>query len=286
MRKIENIFEKMLPVVEESLRQYTDDMGNIPKTGRKPKFSDTKVITLSLSAEFMSIDSENRLFALINKSDFSEKHDLIDRSAFNRRRKCLSFWFKIVMDYLAIQIAPGEDVFIVDSFPVEICRFVRAKRLRICKENFMTAPDFGYCAAQDNTFFGYKLHGFCGASGVFRSIDLSKASAADIHYLQDIRDDLSNCILLGDKAYLSSETQLDLFQNEGIRLFTPKRKNQHNYQKYPALFRKIRKRIETLFSQLCDQFMLKRNYAKSFTGLAVRILSKIVLHNGLRLVQY
>ena len=28
-------------------------------------------------------------------------------------------------------------------------------------------------------------------------------------------------------------------------------------------------RIETLFSQLCDQQMLKRNYAKTKTGLSI-----------------
>jgi hypothetical protein len=38
---------------------------------------------------------------------------------------------------------------------------------------------------------------------------------------------------------------------------------------------KARRRIETFFSQLCDQFMLKRNYAKSFTGLCARIIAKI-----------
>ena len=32
-------------------------------------------------------------------------------------------------------------------------------------------------------------------------------------------------------------------------------------------FRKSRKRIETLFSQLCDQFKIRNNYAKSFEGL-------------------
>jgi len=53
------------------------------------------------------------------------------------------------------------------------------------------------------------------------------------------------------------------------------RVNQHDYQKQPYLFRKTRKRIETLFSQLCDQFMIRRNYAKSFDGYKTRILSKI-----------
>jgi len=41
------------------------------------------------------------------------------------------------------------------------------------------------------------------------------------------------------------------------------------------LLTRTRKRIETLFSQLCDQFMIRRNYAKSFDGYKTRILSKI-----------
>ena len=54
------------------------------------------------------------------------------------------------------------------------------------------------------------------------------------------------------------------------------RNNQHGYVKQDFIFRKSRKRIETLFSQLCDQFMIRRNYAKSFDGFKNRILSKIM----------
>ena len=54
------------------------------------------------------------------------------------------------------------------------------------------------------------------------------------------------------------------------------------YWKMP-LFVKKRKRIETLFSQLCDQFMIKRNYAKSFEGFKTRIFSKMTY---LTLIQY
>lgn len=52
------------------------------------------------------------------------------------------------------------------------------------------------------------------------------------------------------------------------------RNNQN--QPFEPVFRKSRKRIEILFAQLCDQFMLKRNYAKSLTGLANRIFAKLV----------
>jgi hypothetical protein len=59
--------------------------------------------------------------------------------------------------------------------------------------------------------------------------------------------------------------------------------NQKKYKKQPYIFRKKRKRIETLFSQLCNQFMIRRNYAKSFQGFKTRILSKIT---ALTVVQY
>ena len=283
MRNIESIFIKMLPIIEESLCNDVNNNGNIPKIGRNPKFSDVKVITLGLSAEFLSIDSENRLFDLINKSNYFKSLCLIDRSGYNRRRKLLYPYFNRVLEVLSKKIAPDEDAFIVDSMPVEVCRFARAKRAKICKENFDTAPDFGYCAAQRTTFYGYKLHALCGLNGVFTKIDLSKGSIADIHYLQDVRQYLSDCKVLGDKAYLSAEIQQDLFLTQRVELYTPKRSNQPDYKKYPVVFRKLRKRIETLFSQLCDQFMVKRNYAKSFIGFAARILSKVV---SLTVAQY
>lgn len=48
-------------------------------------------------------------------------------------------------------------------------------------------------------------------------------------------------------------------------------------------FAKARKRIETLFSQLCDQFMIIRNYAKDTDGLFARIIGKI---SALTILQY
>src|SRR5690606_20014841 len=115
-------------------------------------------------------------------------------------------------------------------------------------------------------FYGYKLHGVCTLSGVFHSIDITKANVHDLHYLQDVKHQVSECVLLGDKGYLSAEQQLDLFESANIVLETPMRTNQKGYKKQPYIFRKSRKRIETLFSQLCDQFMIRRNYAKTFDG--------------------
>ena len=53
------------------------------------------------------------------------------------------------------------------------------------------------------------------------------------------------------------------------------RRNQTNFKPFNPTLRKARKRIETLFSQLCNQFMIRRNYAKSFQGLSTHVLTKI-----------
>ncbi|MEA3391701.1 MAG: IS982 family transposase [Candidatus Marinimicrobia bacterium] len=275
MHNLKTNFDKIFPIVKDSLNNFLDSDGNTFKSGRKPKFSDLELITLSITAEALSISSENLLFHKL-KSDYASCFtNLIDRSQFNRRRRFLTHYIQQAQKYLAKQLSDSEDTFLIDSMPIPICRFARARRLKICKHSLDTAPDYGFCAAQNSHYFGYKLHGVCSLDGIFTDFDLSKASIHDIHYLQDIKDNYPHCLLLGDKGYLNAMNQLDLFETYHLNLQTPLRKNQKDYKPQPKIFRKTRKRIETLFSQLHDQFHIYQNYAKSFSGLAVRILSKI-----------
>ncbi|OAV75952.1 hypothetical protein Barb7_00369 [Bacteroidales bacterium Barb7] len=87
-----------------------------------------------------------------------------------------------------------------------------------------------------------------------------------------------------DKACLSVRYQLDLFESSRIKLEVPMRCNRHGYVKRDFLFRKTGKRMETLFSQLCDQFMIRRNHAKSFDGFKNRILAKIMALTVIQLI--
>ena len=264
------ILEILKKISEENLLEYQR---------RKPKMSDLELISLSITAEYMGIDSESNLFRLLPSSILAR----IERSVYNRRRRKLLEFTESIRSKLAIQFNEFEDCYIVDSMPLEVCKLSRSSRSKICKELEYSKPDKGYCAAQGSTYYGYKLHAVCSVRGVFQSIDLSPASVHDIHYLKDIKLQLQDCTLLGDKGYLSSKVQLNLFETCNIKLNTPMRNNQKNYQKQPYVFRKSRKRIETLFSQLCDQFMIRRNYAKSFEGFKTRILSKIT---ALTTIQY
>jgi hypothetical protein len=116
---------------------------------------------------------------------------------------------------------------------------------------------------------------FVAFRGVFQTFDISQASVHNIHYLNDIKVQFSDCVLIADRGYLSRQYQQDLFDSNSILLETPKRRNQSDYRPFNKILRRARKRIETLYSQLCDQFMIRWNYAKSFEGFSTRILSKV-----------
>lgn len=246
---------------------------------RKPKLSDIELIAIDLTSEFLGIDSERDLFRKLPDDLLSK----VERSVYNRRKRRLFYHRDLLRRKVALNIG-NQDYYIVDSMPLEVCKLSRSTRSSICKEEYETAPDKGYCASQSNSYYGYKLHAVCTIDGVFTDFDLSQASIHDIHYLKNIKSMYKSCTILGDKGYLSIDYQRDLFSSNQIVLEVPMRRNQNDYKPQAYIFRKARKRIETLFSQLCDQFMIRRNYAKSFDGFKNRILSKIMALTIIQLI--
>jgi hypothetical protein len=67
-----------------------------------------------------------------------------------------------------------EDVFCVDSKPVEICRISRSSRNKVGKTDSEKAPCKGFCASQNRYYYGYKLHAVCGLKGVIHSFERTK----------------------------------------------------------------------------------------------------------------
>ena len=143
--------------------------------------------------------------------------------------------------------------------------------------------NYGFCAAQNTNYYGYKLHALCGLKGVIHSYDLSKASVDDRYWLQDIKYEYQQNTIIGDKGYLKASLQLDLFETVQIHLEVPYRLNQKDWKPTFKPFAKARKRVETLFSQLDEQFMVCRNYAKQQVGLFARIISKV---SAMTVLQY
>ena len=113
-----------------------------------------------------------------------------------------------------------------------------------------------------NKLSGHKLYALCGLNGVIHSYELSKASAHHINYLKEIKDQFFDCTIIGDRGYISTDIQTSLFETQHVCLEYPYRINHEGAKPFYRLFSKSRKRIETLFSQLVEQFMITRNYAK------------------------
>ena len=194
----------------------------------------------------------------------------IDRSVYNRWWRQFAPKLGELRQRIVSRLVTPESHYFIDSMPLEVCKFGRANRACICQKAEESSPDYGYCVGHKAHYFGCKLHAVCTPHGVLKTFDLSKASVYDIHYLSNLKAQLHHCVLVGDKVYLRRYYQSDLFETASIRLETPMRHNQLDFVPFNLLLRKARKRIETLFSQLCDQFMIRRNYAKSFQGLATR----------------
>ena len=263
------------------LKELTKISGHIKTTKqiRLPKMSDLELVALNITAEYMSINSELQLFRCISGTVLDGK---IERSVYNKRKRKLLPYIGKIRETLSGKFADFTDVFIVDSTPIEICKISRANRSAICTTDEIK-PSFGYCAAQKSRYFGYKLHAVCDKNGIFHSFDFSPANVHDVNYLNDIKENFQNCLLIGDRGYISKEIQMDLFNYSRINLSVPMRKNQHNFVEFSRMKSKIRKRIETNISQLCGQFSININFAKTFQGLATRIVSKIT---SFTMIQY
>lgn len=213
-------------------RQAIEPKMNFLNQIRSPRLYDIELIALDLTSEFMGIDSERDLFRKLPLILASR----IERSVYNRRKRGLFAYRSQLRKQIASQIAIS-DYYIVDSMPLEVCKLSRSSRCTICKEEYETAPDKGYCASQATNYYGYKLHAVCTIDGVFTDFDLSQASTHDIHYLKDIKLMYQNCTILGDKGYLSIDYQRDLFSSNQIRLEVPMRRNQLDYKPQAYIFR-------------------------------------------------
>lgn len=254
---------------------------------RQPKASDLTIIALAVSAEALGLDSENYLFGLIKSSYPQLAKMLPDRSNYNRRKRRLKPQIELFASRLAKLIKSPIDIGIIDSMPLPVCRKARASRLKILSEDADMVPKKGYSATDKSYFHGFKLHCLIHPSGVIVNYCLTQGNVHDIKMLKTLSEGfLNNSTVIGDKGYIGRNAQLELFQSSNIKVITPLRKNQIKLTEWNGQHRKDRKRIETMFSQFCDQFQIKRNYAKKFAGYLVRITAKICAFTILQYINY
>ena len=242
------------------------------------KLSDSEIITISLCGELAGIDSENAWFSFVKRNYKHLFPQLCSRSRFNRTRRALMQTTELLRAKMSsVFPIPVSSYYIIDSFPLAVCKFGRAP---YCKTFRSSGADYGKCPSKKETYYGYKVHALITLEGYITSFEVTPASTDDRKGLYDLTDGLSNLSILADKGYVGEELKQEM-QKQNICLFTLKRSNSKEQWSRPLrqLIFKLRRRVETVFSQLSGQLNAERVRAKSFQGLCTRLVNKILAYN-------
>lgn len=204
--------------------------------------------------------------------------NLSHRTRFNRTRRNLVSVIDAIRKEISKYLGYNQsDIYIVDSMPIPICGFGRAH----LGKRFRDISSYGYCASKKETYYGLKLHALITLDGYVTDIELTAANIDDREVLWELKPNAYGVIVLGDKGYTGNCLAQDLQTGKGMTLLALKRNNSKTpYSKgLRNWISKHRRRIETTFAQLADQFHINKVLAYSLTGLKARIQSKILGHN-------
>ena len=264
---IDDIYHRIIPNYIRFRRNYAE-----------AKLSDSEIITLAIVGEIHGIPSEKAWFNYVRRNFKDLFPNLGHRTRFNRTRRNLESVIneirKKIGNYLGYN---RSDIYIVDSMPILVCGFGRA---HFCKR-FKDISSYGYYASKKETYYGLKLHAAVTLEGYITDIEITAANVDDRAILWEIFESTYQPIILGDKGYIDDELAQDLKDEKGLKLLALKRNN--SKKPYPKEFRnwisKHRRRIETTFSQLTEQFHVNEVLVNSLSGLKARLQSKILGHN-------
>jgi len=250
------------------------------RPGRNPVSPDSDIIAIGWLLEYIGADSEHSGYKRLKVALKTVFPALPERSRLNRRRRNLSGASEVLRRAL-VAFLPETQVFIVDSFPIPICDFKRAKSsksdLKWETDASGTLATYGRCEKKSlGTFLGFRGHLITTGTGVPVDFAIAAADIDDREVLRLLSERRAYPILLGDKGYISEPLQEELLETENTCLLATLRSNQ-KYQ-YPETFRKlqvrVRRRIETTISQLTEQFGISRVRARTQWGLQTRMSHK------------
>lgn len=265
-------------IIDDLYQQFTPKSVSGRRNYNQAKLSDPEIITLSVCGELLGIDSENAWYSFVKRNYRHLFPKLCSRTRFNRTRRALLQTTELLRQKLANAFPiPASRYFVVDSFPLAVCKFGRA---RYCRSFRTDGADYGKCPSKKETYFGFKVHALITLEGYITAFEVTPASIDDREGLRDMAENYLGLTILGDKGY-TGERLLEDMKSYGICLMSLKPSNYKNNwpKEIRQLIFRFRRRVETVFSQLSEQLNAERVLAKSFRGLCTRLENKILGHN-------
>ena len=241
--------------------------------------SDSEIITISIVGELLTIDSEKAWFGFCNKNMRDLFPKFCDRSRFNRTRRNLHAVIEEIRKEVSHITGCSEKPYrIVDSMPIPVCKFGRAKFHKTFRGY---GAAYGKCPSKKETYFGYKLHLLITLDGFVTDFVITPSNIDDREGVWDLVDSYQQITLIGDKGYIGNKLAAELKSEKGINLLPVKRSNSKiQFSKAIRQFIfKLRRRIETSASQLSQQLNIEKVMAKSYWGFVTRIKTKLLAYN-------
>lgn len=244
------------------------------KAGKKPVFSDSEVITLSLAQHWLGVPDEREFLRRVRSDWLPLFPRLVSQGQFNRRARGLCWLIERMRLHLVAKMGVADAPYqLVDGTPV------RLRHWRRFGPGHLLLPEaaLGHCAAKRETYYGFRLLARTTLDGVILGWGLYPASLDEREAAIDLLDGQRGLCVLGDKGFLGHKRQAVLQEDQGILLLTPKRRNQkeQNAPGWDALMNRARRLVETVFAQAKDTFGLERPGARSVWGTLSRVIAKI-----------
>jgi hypothetical protein len=243
--------------------------------GAKPTFSDSELLTLMLAIDFFEFTSERRFVAFLRANYLALFPQLLDQSQYNRRARSLRDLLNALREDWATELGVQfERHFLLDTTPVIAVGYRRDKR----HSDFRGSAAYGYCAARQWHYFGYKLVMLTTLDGTPYAFELVPATTDERDAADEILDTLppdSNA--WSDKGFIDAEWQAD-WAEHAVHVWTTKRKNQkaQNPPEFDRLLNRVRERIEGAFDILKEGGRsVEHTLARTVDGLCTRVIAKI-----------
>jgi len=243
--------------------------------GAKPTFSDSEMLTLMLAIDFFEFTSERRFVAFLRANYLALFPQLLDQSQYNRRARSLRYLLNALREDWAADLGVQfERHFLLDTTPVIAMGYRRDKR----HSDFRGSAEYGYCAARQLHYFGYKLVMLTTLDGTPYAFELVPANTDERDAADEILDTLppdSNA--WSDKGFIDAEWQTDWAEHD-VHVWTTKRKNQkaQNPPAFDRLLNRVRARIEGAFDILKEGGRsVEHTLARTVDGLCTRVIAKI-----------
>lgn len=248
------------------------------KPGRKPKLSNSELITLIILMDFLPFPGENQFLGFM-RANFSHLFPKwIGQSQFNRRTRKLSPLIEQFRQQMATELDVNlSNGFLLDTKPIPVVGYKRSKK----RSHFRDTADYGVCSSRNMKYFGYKLVMLSTMGGIPVNYELVAANTDERIAADEVLENVFNSDIYGDKGFIGEEWQANHRNANGNRIWTPKRTNQliQNPKEFDRWLNSVRERIEGTFNELQNTGRnLERLLRKTVSGITAHVIAKMTSH--------